>query len=69
MQYDKQLWTLVFTLAGTVYIAVGIFYIFCASGEIQPWNGSTKKRKDNTNDKQEESINMTYIQSEQANVN
>ncbi|KAJ8929843.1 hypothetical protein NQ314_017447 [Rhamnusium bicolor] len=37
---DKALWDIVFCIAAGVYIVTGSFYIFAASGEVQPWDKS-----------------------------
>ncbi|KAJ8974700.1 hypothetical protein NQ317_015229 [Molorchus minor] len=44
---DKALWTIVFCIAGGIFIAVAIFYSFAASGEIQPWNNADYNLKKN----------------------
>nr|CAI5821356.1 unnamed protein product [Callosobruchus analis] len=44
---DKQLWTIVFCIASSVYLFVGIFYDVVASGEVQPWNQTLKKPEEN----------------------
>nr|CAI5830121.1 unnamed protein product [Callosobruchus analis] len=44
---DKPLWTIVFCIASSVYLFVGIFYDVVASGKVQPWNQTLKKLEEN----------------------
>ena len=36
--YTFEAWTIVFSIASSVYIVANIFYFFMISGSIQPWN-------------------------------
>nr|CAH7723846.1 unnamed protein product [Callosobruchus chinensis] len=44
---DKSLWTIVFCIASSIYLFVGVFYDVVASGEVQPWNLGSKKTEEN----------------------
>ncbi|CAH1154737.1 unnamed protein product [Phaedon cochleariae] len=39
---DKQLWNIVFSIAGGVYLITAVIFIIFASGDIQPWNGNNE---------------------------
>ncbi|KAJ8923271.1 hypothetical protein NQ315_001828 [Exocentrus adspersus] len=35
---DKELWSVVFYVAAGTYLVTGLFYVYGASAEVQPWN-------------------------------
>ncbi|CAG9831756.1 unnamed protein product [Diabrotica balteata] len=49
---DKELWNIVFITAAVLFSTTGLFYVFGASGEIQPWNDKRPKQEDNVPEKE-----------------
>lgn len=45
---NKSLWNVVFSLAAIIYIVTGSFYVFGASGEVQPWDNLEANNKNET---------------------
>ncbi|VEN35352.1 unnamed protein product [Callosobruchus maculatus] len=35
---DKSQWRTIFMIASAVYVSANLFFVFCSSGEVQPWN-------------------------------
>lgn len=61
LQNDWKLWTLVFCLAAIVYTSVGLFYVFCGSGEIQSWNRKQSSRKNSDDTIKQDDIIKPHV--------